>query len=413
MGLYRGWIPTVSGRLSFSEVGHTRTPSRCIYANASDGTRRYVVCYQARDLSDALLPRWIREAANRTLLKRQGKFWFVLVAQTGPQSKLGLEELRGCVFLISSKNDWKKAENSLKEQVKDLQNEVLNYNKNSFINIQEKVNNLKNELSSKSDYFALFKIKRGGQANIFCPKKIGCIFFNKEKQYLLGSQVYYFLRDVCHRHQHHDSKTDTILNMYESKLSDDFSWRRETLYSIFRTIIQIKRTKKPDQIMRALGLLAYAKAFSKVNKTDKANGLPVYNFEALEKSLDASFNERNSLKRDAQSRWKMIFAYILSTLGLASSIALLGRTEKADSDIVNRVAPVYKLIVENPEITIIIVVFLVFLVSTVQPIIFNVRRSRFFRALVALAHAASRDVAVGFFMIPLIIFIILLIHFIS
>src|SRR5205085_1594541 len=37
------------------------------------------------------------------------------------------------------------------------------------------------------------------------------------------AQLYFFLKDICHRHQHHHPTTDTIIDLYRA--DDDVEWR--------------------------------------------------------------------------------------------------------------------------------------------------------------------------------------------
>ena len=55
--VFKGWVPTVGGRLSFELVGQTSHPSKTYPPINVEGERsRYIVCYQKRNLGDALFP---------------------------------------------------------------------------------------------------------------------------------------------------------------------------------------------------------------------------------------------------------------------------------------------------------------------------------------------------------------------
>lgn len=81
--------------------------------------------------------------------------------------------------------------------------------------------------------------------------------------------AYYFVKDVTHRHYHHDPESDQLLLL--SRLhpvtktaeheENELRWRRETLWGLARIIAQFRRKKDLDDYKRARGILAYADAF--------------------------------------------------------------------------------------------------------------------------------------------------------
>ncbi len=104
----------------------------------------------------------------------------------------------------------------------------------------------------------------------------------------VASQIFFFIRDVCHVHQHHAPTSDTILDVVPSS-EGDTHWKRETLYSLFRWVIQQKRSRSPSAFVDAKGVLAYARAFAEKHcgAAEREIGLPQYLREATIESLDA------------------------------------------------------------------------------------------------------------------------------
>lgn len=107
---YRGWIPTVTGRLSFSHFGDC-TLARTKSVSRTDGSTRYLLVYQRRKIWDVMLPAWpVFEHA----LDFRGAAYFVCVAETEdiparnnvPTDKQGA--LTGRVFIIANRKRWKK-----------------------------------------------------------------------------------------------------------------------------------------------------------------------------------------------------------------------------------------------------------------------------------------------------------------
>lgn len=86
----------------------------------------------------------------------------------------------------------------------------------------------------------------------------------------IARQAYFFLKDMVHHHTHHDSSSDQItplvqVNAREAdrRSSGERKWRRETAWSLSRTVENLVRTGSLDDKRQALGILAYADAFQR------------------------------------------------------------------------------------------------------------------------------------------------------
>lgn len=99
--MYRGWIPTVNGRLSFRIIGDTAHPNRSVAVNQSIGSHRYVLAFQQRFLSDLLFyPIMAR------LLGKRGRFWFLLCSRVRDDASLFDSRMCGVVFVFSDALVW-------------------------------------------------------------------------------------------------------------------------------------------------------------------------------------------------------------------------------------------------------------------------------------------------------------------
>jgi hypothetical protein len=149
-------------------------------------------------------------------------------------------------------------------------------------------------------------------------------------EHILAAQLFFFLKDIGHRHQHHNARTDTIVDLYNvSDEGNDLTWRLGTLYSIYRRIISNKRTRNVNAYFSSLGLLAYAKAFKHVCKEQLPpwlhHRLPTFYDDALEESVRASeldmeyrstaHQERSDIRRNINFA---AFGIVFSLLGLLS-----------------------------------------------------------------------------------------------
>jgi len=141
----------------------------------------------------------------------------------------------------------------------------------------------------------------------------------------LASQIYYFIKDISHRHYHHDGSSDNLLPIRPASLSNDETWRRETLWALARAVVEMRRRKQLAGHKNALGVLAYADAFQShlarvkrlpdgVNFGAIGHG-PTYDFAHTRLSLEATIDE---LAFNRTSWSQVIALFIATTLAAAA-----------------------------------------------------------------------------------------------
>lgn len=341
-GVFKGWIPTVTGSLSFSAIGLTEgQPERCVTANVSDGRNRYIICYQFRYLGDSVLPRWLvrwlmrRPWALRRDWAYDGDMWFVCIARALPDSAGGSEYLRGRLFLTGSKEQW---EEVLKPLIRQSQSQLEacrprhpSISTNVHVQFGGIYETLERNLASLSHAHMTFAVARNGEATLTldpsqpAPASAPTSPTGMEQHFQrsITSQFFFFLKDIFHQHQHHDSRTDAILDIYPAADPTDQQWRRETLYALYRKIISYKRKCTEKNLFSAQGVLAYAQSFHHVSHRQDmaADGLPTYNTEALETSLQAARDERVWKNERGRQRRGTFQAVFLAVVGLIISAA--------------------------------------------------------------------------------------------
>lgn len=140
----------------------------------------------------------------------------------------------------------------------------------------------------------------------------------------VASQIYFFVRDVCHVHQHHAPTSDTILDVVPLS-AGEHHWKRETLYSLYRWVIQQKRSRTPSAYVDAKGVLAYARAFTEKHRTEAENreNLPQYLREATRESLDAGLARAEYLEKTRGALPATIFNRILPSVALVLAFLAL------------------------------------------------------------------------------------------
>ncbi len=89
-----------------------------------------------------------------------------------------------------------------------------------------------------------------------------------EEEFILSTveQVYFFLKDLCHEHQHHDAKSDSLLPLIESKNGDIDKLYEEVLKSLYRVALKKRRERSVTEYKSISGILVYIKSFKSLMK---------------------------------------------------------------------------------------------------------------------------------------------------
>ncbi|WP_126401346.1 hypothetical protein [Blastochloris tepida] len=297
---YIGWIPTVNGRLSFRHIGEARHPAESYYANVSTKDFRFILSCQKRLLSDLLFKDIVHYLCGIS-----GEFWFVFAADPveGPRSA---DELRGAIYIYKSKSDWI-AENSGNSIVRPAISEL---NELRFLTdphrqaaSQIRMADALSKLDKTSDIKIQFKLTRTGEIGFSKPYfrdadlRLASVdyakYFDQDFDKWIADQAYFFIRDICHAHQHHGADSDTILILQE-RGPGDIEWRKNIIYSLHYAIIRMKRCPDPGAFHRSIGIHAYCRSFSEICRAallEKYSEMPHFNDDALLQSLEGRASE--------------------------------------------------------------------------------------------------------------------------
>jgi hypothetical protein len=297
---YRGWIPTISGRLSFSVFGDCKHPTRAFSANVADDHTRYIAVHQFRDASDVLLP--FKRKFSPLLFKIDGQLWFAFLAETEAKGDDPLYYLSGRAFLFPQKDALTK--NAI-EAIETFQEHLRNFRYQQFATklvnyAQNEYQALKDFCTQNCSFYSDVKISRNGITEVYPPDPTSLPAHAPKlpaegaaRSHILGilaTQLFFFVKDVGHRHQHHDPYTDQIVLLHASPSSDNSKWRDQTLYSIYRKVIEMKRDPHVATFNNSLGLVAYANAFSKIIEDDlkSKDSIPTYYSEQMVDSIKST-----------------------------------------------------------------------------------------------------------------------------
>lgn len=294
-------MPTITGNLSFAIIGQGRQPKRAFkVSRAADGVR-FVVVAQKRRTTDVPF-RKFGDLLN-VALRREGYTVYVFFGKSIRSE--GYNTLSGpCIEMTP------RVYSRIKRRLLPLRGAKLKDNE-----FGEEFDHLAAELSELSVEpgcgLSAIELNRDGKVEISLNN-----LESKEAQDN-ASQIYFYLRDVCHVHQHHSPTSDTILDVVPSS-EGDMHWKRETLYALFRWVIQQKRSKTPSAFIDAKGVLSYARAFTEKHCGEKesSEGLPQYLRDATIESLDAGLARAEGLATTKGKLATTIFNRIFPGLGL-------------------------------------------------------------------------------------------------
>lgn len=366
--VFKAWIPTVTGALSFSAFGEASHPPRAISVNRADARHRYLVSYQRRDTSDVLLP--FRRLLGPRLFYTHGDFWFLCIGKSVPGENADQEFFEGRLFLFCEKQVWR---GNAEHRVRHLQDILSAYDSRKVKKpigqyFDTRYGFALEDLSPISSFYCDFSLTRSGNLtlSVNLPDLTsgswadGPFSADSEERHhqvsRVMSQMFFFLRDILHRHQHHDPQTDTIVDVREAYDTDDLSWRQHTLFGLYRHIIRYKRSYRGSTFDDALGVSAYARTFKAICKKELKSSLfrkiPDFRSFELEKSISAIQERSRKTLADSANKNTLAATIIISILGLIISFLSLlqiAKVEIADPD--PRVVAFATWIIRNAEVS--------------------------------------------------------------
>lgn len=283
-------MPTVSGRLSFKIVGESRYPTKADYANVSTTTHQYVLVSQVRNLSDVLFE-WL----VGPLLGISGKFRFFFIARMRRDNGQSDASLVGRVYV--ARRYTKKPIDLLPylERFRPLDGAPGEMGRSIYKEAGQ-------HLEGICDISANVVMNRDGTVCISKLKWHDPVLqqnslANPESQltdlnHSIADQIYFFLRDITHQHQHHGADADTIIQTQQSS-GRDLKWANNIVYGLYLYMINAKRRGDSLEHVRVLGVLAYVKAFKQIIaerafQRGMEPPVPVFNDSALTESVNAT-----------------------------------------------------------------------------------------------------------------------------
>ena len=215
---------------------------------------------------DSSVAAFFREKLSNWVLRISGQFSFLMISDFPDDDR---DCCTGTIIVIANKQG-QGAIKKVKSRLRSVEKEQLSQDELAEI------------ASSDSCYKVEFQLERNGKLTISAPPQQDEI---TTIDGVLANQVFYFVKDIAHVHQHRDPKHDSITEMSPIN-SDDEIWKAQTSYSLYRSIIRYKRFRSEKALFRASGVLACTKAFQTNYPIDQ--GAKRFSHEELEQSLAVS-----------------------------------------------------------------------------------------------------------------------------
>lgn len=334
--VFVGWIPNVAGRLSFSHIGASGYPTRCLRQNTGNQFGRRLVVSQRRRLADWLLPDWY----FRLTYGYSAQWQFVLIASSrrDPSDQIGRLEGEVLVFEHPEWDAFVDAPGGAYTPKEVFGKSLIPWA--SEAPGSNAVDLLPDSALDLIRPCALFSfhvgIRRSGIAWLRLKSTATDVTFAEDYDSpehapksddikYIANQVFFFLKDVSHSHRHHPPGNDTITELGE--LDYRRTWAIDTHYRIHRKVVEMRRSKEPKTLYKALGVLAYLSALGKAvrhGEIPRRRSPLSYNNSEIESSLKAEIEVR---------RWDQTQRNIIKTALPALSIALIALTGYDDNTI--------------------------------------------------------------------------------
>lgn len=322
---FSGWIPTITGQLSFSLIGRRSEKLDCVTINQEDVLNanppaRTIVSLVRRVARDVPFPLRLRHPAR---IKH-----YIVIGRTESTSRPAIEGgkvvahedelglLRGAVYVIPyHRNPGLRERAELK--IAAVRRQIAGFKKGCDVgSLRSSVEGLIGQADGVKILVVEFSIYRTGELRIFADADINEV---------LCQQVYYLLKDMSHRHYHHAQADDNLLPLTAAGPADDLTWRRNTLWCLARMVLEARRRDRLDGYKSALGMLAYAEAFQGLlgrvariapDKFGLIKGASLYDFAHSRASLEAKIAE-NEYRINAKTQVVAIgISTIIATIAL-------------------------------------------------------------------------------------------------
>jgi len=348
---YVGWIPNLRGRLSFSTIGSSTRPYP--YIDLSDGNKRVLV--QKRTLNDSAIPRVIR----KILFEYKYSIFRALFLLVLWVARLFSKELRTLEQLVFQTGDFQFVYIQTKESSEKIEGKVyVLYKKEEFLSNKIKYTGFddidRRIKSADKSLESSFEINRNGIVFIYNStwkeikeselQWISPRSGDQKKEFVtaLNEQIYFFLKDLCHEHQHHDAKSDSILPLIAATKDYEERLYTEVLKSLYRMILKKRRSRTSIEFNSISGILVYVKSFKLImgeresipkaalnNFRDDGDGLLLESISSKSNQLELEREKKRSIYSALPTAFTLAMSFLAIVISSSSFLLLLLRNSSS------------------------------------------------------------------------------------
>lgn len=355
---FAGWVPNVSGHLSFSQVDPRGRQGTFNHQPNLDYPRTIVV-HRSRLVQDYPFWNWLVR-----LVRPSAKADFFMLAESGdtiaPHMRGGtlveVDDDQGALHgvLAVLPNDDQRASRRLKNKlvarIDAAIADALTRRALGMIPPNERIaldqlRGLNAVRSRVACYVMRFTLFRTGECRIWFDM---AEFLGRDivaepptpdeilTAEALPAQAYYFVKDLLHAHYHHDPSSDQILQLTRIEGStapvsqiatDEVRWRYVTLRGLVRVVVELRQGRSLHGHKRALGIVAYANSFQSllgsIVRTPSGpaafgpdDRLMSYEFANLVQSIEATDSSLESVMTSRLQLFAILVGIFLSALAL-------------------------------------------------------------------------------------------------
>lgn len=367
---YAGWVPNVGSHLSFSLIGansSTMVARRtCDHREADGAVGRMVCLVDRRQTDDFLWPPEIMRRFVPSVVQH-----FALVGMTEPvavptgfvDERLANENgfqvgkrvatdpdeqgaLVGRVHILPYYPKGELTQRWLLEELAGALKKAAPTTKAEQISLLAEIESLI-RWRSPAAISVDFALMRTGEIRLWYGQDYDDL---SESDYVLAAkQAYFFIKDMAHRHVHHDPASDQITPLVKYEMLEakpekaDTDWRRRTLWNLAREAERQGKLPRLDKQRQALGILAFADAFQKTLLPYRRDPREPSNFCPNESVYGYDFNfirESTKLRVDHMAAQRSAIAPMLSAMvaGAIAALALVSSLVSTRNSALSRVS---------------------------------------------------------------------------
>lgn len=265
--IYRGWLPVLSGYISFRNASGQMIAQRCrmpfVWGGLSHPDGLHV--QQLRELKDELVPSASWNPFRNLLPASTGMFLFSMQTSWVDESE---NAICGLVYARPASPD-SKCERGVNDVIPPMTGVVPETN----------------------GWILEFSVGRAGvidlswgNFNLEAALDIIDTEFTevtaKEAAARLAFQTYLFLKDYIHSHKFHNGDDDSILIPYQITDNDDTTWYEKTARNLHASVVTSMRGGRFD-VINAIGQISYLRTFLSLAKRNGAS-FPAINRKSLD-----------------------------------------------------------------------------------------------------------------------------------